>query len=98
MDVSAIHPSVGEVLSSVKSTSSAEVHGRNHFLEIAMTPQHVVERNLACEVSGGAAMTRRRRLQLEEHRVHQPQSPNFFPNRNPVPKQGNKINGHCHLT
>ena len=30
--VSAIHPTVGEVISSVKSTCSAEVQGRNHFL------------------------------------------------------------------
>ena len=35
IDVSAIHPTVGEVISSVKSTCSAEVHGRNHFLESA---------------------------------------------------------------
>jgi hypothetical protein len=33
IDVSAIHPTVGEVISSVKSTCPAEVHGRNHFLE-----------------------------------------------------------------
>ena len=35
IDVSAIHRTVGEVISSVKSTCSAEVHGRNHFLESA---------------------------------------------------------------
>ena len=34
---------------------------------------------------------------LDEHRVHQPQSPNFFPHRNPVPKQGEKLNGHYHM-
>ena len=33
--VSAIHPTVGEVISSVKSTCLAEVHGRSHFLESA---------------------------------------------------------------
>ena len=33
--VSAIHPTAGEVIFSVKSTCSAEVHGRNHFLESA---------------------------------------------------------------
>ena len=32
-----------------------------------------------------------------EHRVHQPQSPNFFPHRNPVPKQGEKLNRHRHM-
>ena len=35
LDVSAIHPTVGEVISSVKCTCSAEVHGKNHFLENA---------------------------------------------------------------
>ena len=35
IDASAIHPTVGEVISSAKSTCSAEVHGRNHFLESA---------------------------------------------------------------
>ena len=35
IDVSAIHPTLGEVISSVKSTCSAEVHGRNHFLASA---------------------------------------------------------------
>ena len=57
-----------------------------------------MSRMLHSGVSGGAAMTRRRRLQLEEHRVHQPQSPNFFPYRNPVPKQGEKLNGHYLVT
>ena len=52
-----------------------------------------MSRVLHSGVSGGAAMTRRRRLQLEEHCVHQPQILNFFPYCHPVPKQGEKLNG-----